>query len=184
MDGVKAHVEGNKTSIAHITALLKTPSERARLKEAIQNPNTSSAKRLLNKYLKHLIFSSQNVSYGILEGSKLKCRLMATSYRCSAPTCFLTISPSTVDNPRSVRLAIATSSNMTFPSVFEDGCELGSNGDEFLDNMMLSENENLLSEGFIQLPRSKRAELAIENPVAFVHEYKILLNDILEILGG
>jgi hypothetical protein len=42
----------------------------------------------MNKYLKHLIFSSKDVSYGVLEGSKLKHRLMGSTYRYSAPTCF------------------------------------------------------------------------------------------------
>jgi hypothetical protein len=96
MDGVKAHVEGSRGSIIQITKLIKQPAERAKLKHAINNPNTSSAKQLLNKYLKHLLFSCKDVSYGVLEGSKLKQRLLAATYRYSAPTCFLTISPGTI----------------------------------------------------------------------------------------
>jgi hypothetical protein len=87
----------------------------------------------------------------------------------------------TIDNPCCVQLAIATKNNTTFPSTFEEGCPFGSCGSEFLDNM---QGVSVLSRASIWLPRSKRAELAIENPVAFVLEYKAPLNNTLDILLG
>jgi len=184
MDGVKAHVEGSRDSIVHITGLLKRPEERAKLKHAIQNPNTGSAKKILNKYLKHLIFSSKSVNYGVLEGSKLRHCILGSSNRYSAPTTFLTLSPGTIDNPRSIRAAVATTSNYSFPSVFEEGCPVGADGSDFLEGMQLPDDASIIAEGTIQFPKSKRAELAIENPVAFVQEYKTMLNDVLDILLG
>ena len=184
MKGVKAHVEGNKDSIKAITNLLRDPRERQSLKDAIAKPYASSSKQVLRKYIRHLVISSKDVAYGVLEGSKLKHRLLGSSYRYSAPTCFLTISPGTIDNPRSIRLAFATSSNGEFPSRFEEGCPYGSNGEDFADRMVPRTTPSVLSEGYIQLPRCQRAEMAIENPVAFVQEYKVLLNDIFTILFG
>ncbi|CAB9509762.1 Inherit from euNOG: Conserved hypothetical protein [Seminavis robusta] len=193
VDGVKSHVEGNRKSLKVIAELLNNGnSERERLKSAIQFPYTRESKRVLNRYLPHLLFPSKSIPYSALEGTNLKHRLLGTSYRYSAPTCFLTISPGTVDNPRSVRLAFSTKSNEEFPSVFEEECPYGSNGADFADAMMGTGSRSgesgsspaIIAEATVRLPKSKRAEMSIENPVAFVHEYKILLNDILTILIG
>jgi hypothetical protein len=180
MLGVKAHVQSNKRALGIFGSLLNNKEDQQRLQTAIRLPYTTEAKRTLKKYLSHLQFSSKDISYGTLEGSKLKHRLLGSCYRYSAPTCFLTISPGTIDNPRSIRLACSIDSNHEFPSTFEKDCPYGRNGAEFVDRM--GSSVATLSEATITLPRARRAEMAIDNPVAFVLEYKVLLNDIICIL--
>ena len=179
MNGVKAHVQSNKRALSVFGSLLTNKEDQHKLREAIRLPYTNDAKRTLKKYLSHLQFSSKDISYGTLEGTKLKHRLLGSSYRYSAPTCFLTISPGTIDNPRSIRLAFSVDNNHEFPSTFEEASPYGRNGTEFVDRMG---SGRALGEGTITLPKSRRAEMAIDNPVAFVLEYKMLLNDIICIL--
>ena len=175
--GVQAHVQSNRTALKVFKTLLSSESEKSLLRQAIQFPHNKSSKETLHKYLSHLQFSSKDVPYGALEGKTLKHKLLGKAYRYSPPVCFLTLSPGTIDNPRSVRLAISVNTNEEFPSVFEEGCPYGSNGTDFANNMA-----GLLSEATIQLPKAKRAQMANGNPVAFVQEYKHLISDVLAIL--
>ena len=107
--------------------------------------------------------------------------------RFSCASCFLTISPANLDNPRSIQLAFHSRDNKTFPAMFEEGCSYGSDGENFMKH--LRDGSSLVSEGVIRLPKSvitkaKRADLAMNNPVAYVQENKTLLNDIMSILLG
>lgn len=182
INGVKAHVEGNRKAIKLFRDLMDSDTERQLLRKAVEFPHSQSSKKILRKYLSHLQYSSRRVSYGTLEGMQLKHNLLAKSYRYSPPTGFFTISPVTSSNPRGVRLALKVLTNDSFPSVFEEGCPYGANGNEFAESMLAE--IPTLAEGYINLSPSKRAEMAIEDPVAFVQEYKNLLNDILTILLG
>jgi hypothetical protein len=80
--------------------------------------------------------------------------------------------PGTIENPRSIRLAISVENNQKFPSVFENNCRYG-----IADNMV-----GILSQATLSIPKSKRAELANSKPVAFVQECKHLIADVLSIL--
>ncbi|CAB9503076.1 Inherit from KOG: DNA helicase [Seminavis robusta] len=179
-DGVKGHVNNSRRAIDTVRKLLHDKKDRSDLKSAIQFPYTKRAKEILNKYLPHFKFASKNISYGALEGSGLKLRMVGCSNRYIAPTCFLTLSPECLGNPRAIRLAYGMRNNYEFPAQFESGCKFGRNGEEFLNSFL--EDSSILSEGTITLPRAVRSELATENPVASVQEHRALLYHILNIL--
>ena len=186
MDGVKAHVISSRKSLRTIETLLTSPSARADLKTACENPDLPKSRGLLNKYLPHLKFASQNVPYSAVGGAKFEWYAMEMNKRFSAPNNFLTISPSNLDNPRSIRLAFSTTSNHEFPAQFDDS-PYGCSPDDFIRR--LQQNSQVESEGNIRLPpglinRLMRADLAMNNPVAFVLESKMILNDVLSILIG
>lgn len=186
MDGVKAHVISSRKSLRVIEELLTSTEARAKLKKACDDPDSPSSKALLNKYLPHLRFASRNVPYGAAGGAKFQWYAMEMTKRYGAANTFLTISPTTIDNPRSIRLAFSTTSNQDFPAKFGN-TPYGSSPMDFIDKMR--KHSRIESEGTINLPpgcidRSARADLAMNNPVAFVLENKMMLNDILSILIG
>lgn len=187
MDGVKSYVEGNSHAVNTMRKLVNNEKERAELKEALDKPKSDKSTQVLHKYLKVLRFSGKNVQYGAVEGSNLKHRAIGLVKRYSAPTCFLTISPTNLDNPRSLRLSFRTMDNKSFPAVFEPGCPYGEDGTSFIHHLAQHSVER--SSGVVHVPepaitKSKRTRLGMSNPIAFVQENKNLLSDIVSILIG
>ena len=180
--GVKAHLKSNRTALKVFHELITSNLARVELKKALDYPYTLTARRTLRKCISHLQFASKEVSYGTLEGASLKHRLLHSTYRHSAPSIFLTSSLDNHGNPRSIRLAMGIKNNQRFPCKFDESSPHGSNGDEFADSMI--NDQSLLAEGTVALPKSRRAEMAMENPVAFVQEQKSLISDMLSILLG
>jgi len=182
-DGVRAYVNDNRKAIADIAKLLQDKEERLQLHKAIRAPTSSlEHKTLLKKYLNHLRLVGKEVSYGNVEASTLRHRILGLNNRFSAPTCFLTLSPTNLDNPRSIRMSFSTRSNSKFPSCFSANGGHGATPSEFLQHC--ENGYTTVSAGDIHLPRAARARLAMANPVAFVQENKTLLTDIITILIG
>ncbi len=187
MDGVKAYVNSSAASIETVETLFDDTNARMELKTACENPDLPSSKTILQKYLPHLKFASRNVPYGAAEGAKFEWHAIEMNKRYFCANTFLTISPTTIDSPRSVRLAFSTIDNQHFPAVFEPNCPHGTSASDFVDK--LRQNAKVQSEGVLKLPdhiidRCTRANLAMNNPVAYVLENKMLLNDILSTLIG
>ena len=188
MRSVKSCVEGSRYAIETIQNLLQNQQERKLLLEAIRFPYTPGAKALKEKYLSVLRFAGKNVSYGAVEGRRLSHLFVGTTNRYSAPTCFLTISAENLSNVRSIRMSFRTLDNESFPADFDEKFPCGRTGKEFIDYMVT--NGRVISEGEVLLPpgmvfnKAGRSKLASDNPIAFVQENKILLNDILSILLG
>jgi hypothetical protein len=124
-DGVKAYVNGNRDSLKAIHELLQDEQKRLELRRACEDPKEPQNKRLLESYYAHLKFAGINIPYSAVEGSKFKWRARALNRRYGPPTCFLTISPTNLDNPRSIRMSYHTISNEQFPAVFEENCPHG-----------------------------------------------------------
>lgn len=187
MDGVKAYVNGKRKSLDTIEALLQDTEKKKELIHACENPYDEGHWKLIKKYMPHLRFASNDVQYGAAEGNKYQWRAMEMNKRFSCPSCFLTISPSNMANPRGVRMSFRTHNNHSFPADFEPGCKFGEDPSDFARR--LREHTTLVSEGNIEFPqgyvtRSNRADLAMQNPVAYVQENKTLLWDILSLLIG
>ena len=181
--GVRAYVDGRSGSLRALKELLEDRGERARLRNAIKAPYSHVAKRLIRKYMKHLRPAGKGVAYGAVEGTTFKHQMLGCNRRYGPVTCFLTLSPANLDNPRSIRCCFRTVSNTKFPAVFEAGCPYGANGLDFL-NHMEDNYDDVTTEGVIALPRALRARKSIANPVAFVAENKRLLRCILTYLLG
>ena len=188
MKSVKSCVEGSRHAIETIQHLLDSQQERRELLKAIQYPYAPGSKVMTDKYLSVMKFAGKNVSYGPVEGQRLKHLFVGTTNRYSAPTCFLTISAENLSNVRSIRLCFRTLDNESFPATFGENFLGGRTGEDFINYMVA--NAKVVSEGEVTLPsgmsftRSDRAQLGADNPIAFVHENKTLLNDILSILLG
>ena len=187
MDGVKAYVNGDSASVSMIYDLLDKEEDRRALKQACQNIKKAKSQKLIRKYMRHLRFAGANVTYGAVEGHRFKWKANGLNKRYGPPTCFLTISPTNLDNPRSIRMSFSTLNNETFPASFQQDCPFGTNSKDFV--RLLQEHSSLQSVGEIKLPdhiinKSRRAQIAMDNPVAFVQENKRLLNDVLSCLLG
>ena len=83
-------------------------------------------------------------------------------------------------------MCYSTINNDVFPARFEEACQYGEDGEDFFTHLM--EDADIVSEGLLNFPgyisKSQRAAMARSNPVAFVHENKRLLFDVLDILFG
>ena len=80
-----------------------------------------------------------------------------------------------LSNPSSIRISLITKNNTSFPAV-EDK--------DFLQKLI--QNTNNIDSGTIIIPFTiaSRAQLASDNPVQYVLEFKTLLCDVLYILLG
>jgi hypothetical protein len=181
IDGIKAYVEGNPSSMEAIRHLLENIEEKAKLTKALNFPYQRESKLLINKYMKHFRFASKNVDYGPVEGANVKHKITGYTKRYSASSIFLTFSPDNLSNPRALRLTFRVLDNNKFPATFEPGCPRGNNGANFMENIT---DFPPLSEGTIALPKAEAAQRSIDNPVAFVMENKQMLFDIITILIG
>lgn len=185
--GVSGFVDSHTQAVKTMTALLNNKTEREKLQLAMDYPHLKSSKALLDKYMSLLRFISKNIAYSSMEGSKLKLMASGLNTRYSAVTCFFTLSPNNLANPRSVRVACQTFDNQSFPAKFDGECLFGKSGVEFLE--YLEQHEKMTSsEGTIRVPeaftKSNIAFMAKNDPVAFVNENKRLLYQILHLLIG
>ena len=186
MRGVVAHVKTNARAKADMNALLTDGDRQRELHEAIQNPESDLAQKLMNKCFSHLNFSGKDVDTGALESFKLKSMIMESCKRHSSPpSAFVTLSFNNVDNPRTVRSSFHTVNNDVFPAQFDDDCAFGSTAKDFIE--FLRENSCLTATHEIQqrtLDRSARAAGQMSNPIACVDETRSLPADVCGILFG
>lgn len=189
VQGVKAHVNGNVNSLEVLGELLEKREHQESLRKAAKDPNSKESKRLFQKYIPHFHFASKNINYGAMEGTTFNWTAHEMAKRFSAATCFLTISPTDFDNPRGLRLSFASSDNKTFPAQFSSDCPFGTDPEDFVARLRSAATLQNQQTGHINLPegyitKSRRANLAMQNPVAFVKQNKMLLRDILSLLLG
>jgi hypothetical protein len=185
--GVNAYVNKDHRSVDAIKNAIENPEEKNQIRKAIANPNTTLAKNVLQKYIKHLRFAGKDVSYGPMEMTKLKGYVLETCKRYGPCSAMLTLAFSEPDNTRGIRATFATVSNEQFPSHFENDCEYGSSVQEFMQKIRDASSKD--STGNIPLPdnlwgRAQRRKRVMDNPVAFVAESKAMINDICSILLG
>ena len=108
--------------------------------------------------------------------------------RYQAPSSFVTLSFADLSNPRSIRGTFRTVNNRTFPAVFNEGSEHGSNGEEFMQHLLKS--STIAADGNIQFRKpighsySERARAGIDDPITFVSESKTMINDVCCLLFG
>ena len=185
--GVSAYVSNDSRSIDVIKRLVESKQEKEEITKAIHNPNSIMAKKVLQKYMKHLRFAGKDVSYGPMEMSKLKSYVLETCKRHGPCSAMLTLAFSEPDNTRGIRATFATVSNEKFPSLFEDNCDYGSSVSQFMQKIRDASFKD--TTGNIPLPdelwgRTERRKRVMDNPVAFVAESKAMINDICSLLLG
>ena len=174
--GVNVSVKGSKKSIHNITALLERKEIREQFEEARKKPTGAVAKSLLKTLMPFLNVSGKNVQYGATQGSHALCNILEAAKRYGPASSFLTLAFDDKNNPRALRTRYYTSSNNTFPNVFREGCEFGSNGHAFIEHLTSD------AEGVIDFAPAFRAKCAIKEPVSYVIESKSLIFDVLTYL--
>ena len=175
--GMSARVKGNQTSFEYMAKQILTKSFRTMLKEAIANPTSAIAKKVLNMILPILLVAGKNNPIGGVSASQFTKHCYAMTRHYGAGSVFFTIAPDDINNPTTFRLALRVRNNTSFPSVVKDE-------DAFFNAMM--EESALLGEGDIAIPAGwkQRAEGATANSVATAREYMKLIDNILYILFG
>ena len=102
-------------------------------------------------------------------------RGMAMAKRYGPATAMITITPDDINNPNSLRLAMRTINNKTFPAVVDE---------DFFAK--LKEGSMYQGSGNVSVPLhyNNRHKLAAQNPVAVASEFLAVMEDILQVLIG
>ena len=158
-------------SIDAIKRLVESKEEKKEFMKAIKNPDSIMAKKVLEKYIKHLRFADKDVSYGPLDMSKLKSYVLETCKCHGTCSAMLTLAFSKADNTRGICASFATVSNELFPSKFDENCGFGSSVCEYM--IKIREASFKDSTGNIPLSEelwshTQRRKRVMDNPVSFV----------------
>ena len=145
------------------------------LEIAKSNPEGREAKDLLSKVLPILQFAGQKSTFGAFEKQRSIKKIYQISRRYGSPYLFLTMSFDDINNPSAIRMALKSKNNTSFPAI---------NDPEFLQKLIQNNNTNDFGTIAIPTTYSARTQLATDNPIEYVLEFKILLCDVLYILLG
>ena len=154
---------------------MKEASFVEKLNKAATDTKGKEARHVLNQVLPILDFAGKKSAFGSFEKSQAVHKIFEISRRYGCPSLFLTMSFDDVNNPSSIRMAMRSSTNTSFPATDDP---------EFIQHLI--DGSDLIGKGSISIPStvSERAKIAADNPIAFVFEFKTLLADILTILLG
>jgi len=186
MNGVVACVKGNKQSIDAVSSLTEHLHENSTiLQKAISKPNSTGARKILHTIVPYLQFASRNIQYGFFQNHQVKPKIQETCKHYGSYTAFITLSFNDTENPISYQASFHTITNTQFPAIFEPNSIHGTNGSEFMQNLLAASVE----EASVNVPiaimgRDARVQAAMDNPVAYVMESKRLLLDFLSVLLG
>ena len=158
------------------------------LQKLKDNPEDPEAKRVWKEFRSILELIGGNVMYGALESSRCMSQTFETAKRYGQGCVFLTLSFDDMNNTRGIRASIETVSNEKFPTSF-DGDGFGSLSElvEEIKKQSVFQGEGTIPYGEgpgLNFQKSRLARLAMENPVAYVAETKLILNHVLTILLG
>jgi len=174
---MSAQVRDKQGAVTAFGKLLRDDSFREKLDVALQDINGKEAKEILDKILPILNFTGPRSMSSPLGQSMTINKIMQMSQRFHGGTStFLTISLDDLNNPNAYRMTHRSMDNISFPAIVNDNAA-------FLHAI---EEGTVLGSGNIAVDCSKsaRAKAAMENPVAYVSEFKATVSDILTILLG
>ncbi|KAL3931624.1 MAG: hypothetical protein SGBAC_011222 [Bacillariaceae sp.] len=182
---------GHQKAIKKVNNFLNNNEHHSRLKELKENPDNPQAKKLWKEFRPLLENISSNVMYGALEASRCITQTFETSKRYGPGGLFLTLSLDDVNNSRAIRTAIKTTSNRQFPAVFGGTSGPHVSLEAFHDAIKETYRDHgcgiISLDGEapgMTLQRQYLSKLAMESPVAYVLETKLILNHVLTILFG
>lgn len=172
-------IKCNPRKYAAVARTLESNQFQDTLRKALQRPKTRTkeAKAVFKVVMPLLQLAAKTSRFGSLDATPIKGQLVAMCRFRGPASVFLTLTPDDVNNPRSFRLALRSSSNRSFPAKCRD--------DEDLIRMMM-ENGIIIGEGAVPIPvdYDARAVAAKRNPVATSLEYMKLIQCVLEVLVG
>jgi len=147
-----------------------------KIKQAARNPTSQEAKEVLQEVLPVLSLGTKNnFLAGALGDTTSVSRGMAQAKRYGPASVFLTGTPDDINDPSIFRLACGVVDNKDFPAETDD---------EFFQK--LHENSVHTSKGNIRFPLdyTSRTKSTTRNPVAVAHQFRAMVENLLEILVG
>ena len=123
-----------------------------------------------------MTFGGRKSVFGALERNQTGGEILAMNRHHGCGGCFLTLGIDDVNHPNSIRLALPSSNNSTFPAVVSSASQV-----EMERGIKLMEGE-----GSIPIPHgySQRMDLMNNNPVGAAMSFKNMVHDIMSILVG
>ena len=187
----KMKLTGNKESISLVNDFLNENNDMNEILKKLKNdPNSFEAKKIWRKFKNVLETIGGNIMYGALETTKCITQTFETAKRYGEGAAFITLAFDDIFNTRGIRASIETISNEEFPAIFGGK----DNNPEYksLEDLLntIKESSFHCSDGIIdfnqgsgiKFHKSYLSRLAMENPIAYVSETKLILNHILFIL--
>lgn len=110
---VAARVKSDPKSVLAFHEMVAQPDFDLALTEALRQPKSAEAEKLIHRVLPMLHIAGRAVPFGGFERKQALPKLIAYNQFFGLPTFFLTISPSDLDQPLTVRIAIPSSRNRT-----------------------------------------------------------------------
>jgi hypothetical protein len=185
--GICNSLKKRRSAIKEFQQLRQDPDFKKELYECIKDPESKNATLVLARLMKVLNFAGRKTAYGAVEKSVSITKLMEMGRRFGSPSIFVTISPDDLNNPFAYRLTFRSIDNKMFPAHLSG--ETTNNDPNFdAEAAFLTDLEKHTTfEGIgVVKPCSlkDRSVAAINNPVAYMTEYKRVLIDVLSILLG
>ena len=188
IQGAKLHVAGNKDAIDGVHKFLERDNLQQLLYKAQKDPQGMDAKKLWREIEPFLRMAGGSIMYGALESNRCMTEICKQTKRYGDGSMFLTLSLSDLYNCCSIRATTRTLSNEKFPAKFTaNDKKYRKNISEFMEKVLEQSQitGTLEIEGeYIEYNMSELARLAVENPVAYVLETKLMISHILELLVG
>ena len=148
----------------------------ARLRAAVKDPDGPDAKYVLNRLVPYMTFGGRKSVFGALERNQTAGEILAMIRHQGCGHSFLTFGIDDINHPNSIRFALPSSNNSTFPAVVSSASQV-----EMERGIKLMEGE-----GSIPIPQSykERTKLMNNNPVGAAMSFKNMVHDIMSILVG
>ncbi len=183
--GVCNTLKKQRSSVKEFEEMRQDPKFKSKLIEGIKAPDTPSAHKIIATVMNVLNFAGKQTSYGAVESNSSVTKIREMSRKFGAPSIFITICPDDLNNPYAFRLSFKTINNECFPATLPKGNDVDALQAK-LDYLKILKHDTQFDTSGTVYPcgLKSRAKMAMENPVAYVSQYKKVLVDILTVLIG
>jgi hypothetical protein len=173
--GVKALSKGNSKAFQKMDEVVNAPEFQDKLEAAIEDPESKSARELLNTLHNCLTITGKNQSYGSHELRNVVPTIKELSKSFGPPSAFFTCSLDSKGNPR----AFVVSTCDIPAHLPEDKL------DEFIEKMVGNGNATQKNNYFpFPMDEGARAKEGIDNPIAYVQEFMAVVHSLLSVVIG
>ena len=176
IQNMAAKVRKDPMAFQEYATLLRSDNFKTMVKEAALDPYSPQASKVLKLVLPVLSFGSKHTPVAHSAGDTTSmARGIAMSRRRGPNTTMITVTPDDINSPTSLRFALKSMDNCSFPAAVDD---------TFFDK--LKEGASILQNGNVSLPLNycQRYQLAANNPIAVALEFRTMMENIISILIG
>ena len=178
--GVKVLSKGNSKAFQKMDEVVNASGFQDRLEAAIQDPESKSARELLNTLHNCLTIAGKNQSYGSHELRNVVPTIKELSKSFGPPSAFFTCSLNSKGNPCAFQLLKAVVTNHSMPAHLPED-----NLDEFIKKMVRDGNATQENNYFpFPMDEGARAKEGIDNLIAYVQEFMAVVHSLLSVVVG